>query len=424
MSDPFSISVGALAVVTACATLGRQIYEIQKESRGIDDELNRLLMDINGLRDLCQTVKETYDMRATNASPVSEEQAQTLDNLWVHLGGALRNCLAIVTKLDAIFSKIRGSTSDNTPCKFDAIAKAFRKRLKDKDLQECRTRMTAYQSALQIILSLITRHDMGISQHQNTQSFETLTQEFKSLNENIQTQIIDLHKSIKSSASSNYDEAALEALQRLQETVNFAARTVKSESANHYFDVPQSVSSIFTGRESLLRDLKEVVFRRTGTRHDQYQRRFIIIGLGGSGKTQFCCKFAQDNREKFWGIFWIDASSPERAKQTFGDIGDMVGVENSHNSVLHWLSNLEHNWLLIIDNADDENIPLEQYFPKGDRGNILVTTRNPAYKVHGNIGPKYYEFQGLELDEAKQLLLIASDTPAPWDPDCETLAEQ
>ena len=36
-------------------------------------------------------------------------------------------------------------------------------------------------------------------------------------------------------------------------------------------------------------------------------------------------------------------------------------------AALHWLSNLEHRWLLIIDNADDENIALPNYFPKGNR---------------------------------------------------------
>ena len=28
------------------------------------------------------------------------------------------------------------------------------------------------------------------------------------------------------------------------------------------------------------------------------QRRFIIYGIGGSGKTQFYCKFAQDHGER------------------------------------------------------------------------------------------------------------------------------
>ncbi|KAF4448457.1 tetratricopeptide repeat domain-containing [Fusarium albosuccineum] len=155
---------------------------------------------------------------------------------------------------------------------------------------------------------------------------------------------------------------------------------------------------------------------------DTLPGRIPSHGLGGSGKTQFCCKFAEDNRESFWGVFWIDASTSERVKHTLGAIAKTAGLEQNEKSALHWLSNLEQNWLLIIDNADDDNIPLEKYFPKGNRGNVLVTTRNPAYRMHGNVGRRWYEFRGLELDEATQLLLKASDSPAPWDEVCTSLA--
>jgi tetratricopeptide (TPR) repeat protein len=78
--------------------------------------------------------------------------------------------------------------------------------------------------------------------------------------------------------------------------------------------------------------------------------------------------------------------------------------------------------LLIIDNVDDEDAPLESYFPKGNRGNILVTTRNPACKIHGNVGPRFYDFRGLDLSEATRLLLKASGKPGPWDAACEASA--
>jgi len=124
----------------------------------------------------------------------------------------------------------------------------------------------------------------------------------------------------------------------------------------------------------------------------------------------------------FWGVFWIDASTPERATQTLSAIAEVAGLDKNAKAALHWLSNLEHRWLLMIDNADDDDIQLEDFFPKGDRGNILVTTRNPAHKVHGNVGPRYYDFRGLELDAATRLLLKASDEPVPWTTDCEALA--
>lgn len=70
-----------------------------------------------------------------------------------------------------------------------------------------------------------------------------------------------------------------------------AASTV---SSNKHFYVPHTVSSIFTGRRRLLRDLRDAF--NSGSK--ELQKRFVIWGLGGSGKTEFCCKFAQDNRAR------------------------------------------------------------------------------------------------------------------------------
>jgi hypothetical protein len=83
---------------------------------------------------------------------------------------------------------------------------------------------------------------------------------------------------------------------------------------------------------------------------------------------------------------------------------------------------VEERWLLIIDNADDADVQLEDYFPKGVGGHILITTRNGAFRVLGNTEPGYYDFSGLNFDEASSLLLKAASLPKPWEPSLETLA--
>ena len=37
-------------------------------------------------------------------------------------------------------------------------------------------------------------------------------------------------------------------------------------------------------------------------------------------------------------------------------------------------------------------------------------------KVHGTIGPRYYNFADLQENESIELLLKAADEPAPWSP--------
>ncbi|KAG9194307.1 hypothetical protein G6011_04342 [Alternaria panax] len=118
----------------------------------------------------------------------------------------------------------------------------------------------------------------------------------------------------------------------------------------------------------------------------------------------------------FWGVFWVDGSSRSRLKQTFSQHVSRVGkVDLNENAALHWLSNLSLPWLLIIGNADDPDLKLYDYFPRGNRGHVLITTRDPGKKAYGNAGDGFYEFQGLNTSDASSLLLKAAGQMKPWD---------
>jgi hypothetical protein len=68
---------------------------------------------------------------------------------------------------------------------------------------------------------------------------------------------------------------------------------------NKHFFLPQAVSSIFTEREEMSQRVKQSLLAQESIISSRRQRRLIIYGMGGSGKTQLCCKFAQDHREKY-----------------------------------------------------------------------------------------------------------------------------
>jgi len=67
---------------------------------------------------------------------------------------------------------------------------------------------------------------------------------------------------------------------------------------NKYFRVPHNVSSIFTGRDVITQVLQKKILGSTDSKARKQQKRFVLYGLGGSGKTQFCLKFVQDNRDR------------------------------------------------------------------------------------------------------------------------------
>ena len=97
----------------------------------------------------------------------------------------------------------------------------------------------------------------------------------------------------------------------------------------------------------------------------------------------------------------------------------MIGkVEPNERAAKNWLSSLSKDqpWLLIIDNADEASFPVEECFPDGECGSILITTRNPILKVHGTVGRRYYQFEQLEEAESIDLLSRAAYEPSPWTP--------
>lgn len=85
-------------------------------------------------------------------------------------------------------------------------------------------------------------------------------------------------------------------MDQLRETIDAAAK-IASRPLNKHFSLPQAVKSYFTGRVALLEELRATLDDSSPGGYKP-QKRFVVQGLGGSGKTQFCCKFAELNRQR------------------------------------------------------------------------------------------------------------------------------
>ncbi|KAI4221929.1 MAG: hypothetical protein L6R40_008609 [Gallowayella cf. fulva] len=187
------------------------------------------------------------------------------------------------------------------------------------------------------------------------------------------------------------------------QTLLHCPTTPPSRFRNKYFEVPRNPSSVFTGREEICEQLHACCSPSGKTNIQRQQKRFVIHGLGGSGKTQVCLKFAEDHREEFWGIFWMDASSAESLEQGYLQVAEVCGLEARVSVVQRWLSNTSEPWALILDNADDPRLDISRYFPVGNRGVVLITTRNRHCEFHSTVGS--CELGAMATDEAVTLLL-------------------
>src|SRR5947207_11096341 len=61
----------------------------------------------------------------------------------------------------------------------------------------------------------------------------------------------------------------------------------------------------------------------------------------------------------------------------------LLQLDENVDSVKRILANTLQAWLLVFDNADDPNLSLSSYLPPGNRGHIIITSRNPQC-VHYN----------------------------------------
>jgi tetratricopeptide (TPR) repeat protein len=205
-------------------------------------------------------------------------------------------------------------------------------------------------------------------------------------------------------------------------TVN-ASHTI---GGNVHWIVPRPLNNLFTGRSDVLLRMEKALYGD----HIDKQKRFVITGMGGQGKSEICLKFASQAREKyilimcpiwstlyiltndnrFWGIFWVDVSQPSAAERDFITIAKVLGrsVESVHDA-LQVLANTKENWLLILDNADDPGFDYQCYLPSGTMGSIIMTSRIPDCRQYS---PDAAEaLGGLDNSQSIELLLKAAKFP-------------
>ena len=162
-------------------------------------------------------------------------------------------------------------------------------------------------------------------------------------------------------------------------------------------------TSAFVGRRS---DLDSVAKQLTPGEVRDRRKICVIHGLGGMGKTQLAIEYARLHKELYTSFFWVDGKTEESLIQSLLrialrlpksqiadiDVQKIQGLEESRKAaqdVLKWFA-LKGNtqWLLVFDNIDKTSYEEEpdqytgmslyditQYFPGGDTGSIIVTTR-------------------------------------------------
>jgi len=118
------------------------------------------------------------------------------------------------------------------------------------------------------------------------------------------------------------------------------------------------------------------------------QRRLVVGGMGGIGKTQLAITYAVRHRHSYESIFWLNATSSKTLQDSLHQLvqhiltPDELKHCDDDQLVVHvsrWLSEPDNTrWLLIFDNYDEpDQYQINKFYPDASHGSIIITTRLP-----------------------------------------------
>ncbi|CAG7562602.1 unnamed protein product [Fusarium equiseti] len=180
--------------------------------------------------------------------------------------------------------------------------------------------------------------------------------------------------------------------------------------------IPFQQDSDFVGREAVIANIFEL--------HQTNKHvRVALTGLGGVGKSQIAIEYAYRFRESVpqaW-VFWVHAANASRFEEAYRAIADkveMAGRDNPKADILktvhNWLSDETNGqWLLIIDNADDDgpffdpDRPLEGFLPQTPNGKLLFTSRKRSAATN-LVGSQGHTLEVKPMGEDDALTLLST----------------
>src|SRR5258706_6707118 len=146
------------------------------------------------------------------------------------------------------------------------------------------------------------------------------------------------------------------------------------------FHVPHPRNQAFTGRASLLDELREDMAGEDPSRHIQ-----ALYGLGGVGKTQTAVEYAHRFADAYRIVYWPRAEETASTWLDYAALARAIGLklpkDASLETVRHLLrTHLENrgDYLLIFDNAGSP-AGIRDFIPNPCRVAVLITSRNPNW---------------------------------------------
>jgi cellulose biosynthesis protein BcsQ/tetratricopeptide (TPR) repeat protein len=194
----------------------------------------------------------------------------------------------------------------------------------------------------------------------------------------------------------------------------------------------QARNANFTGRDAVLREIREQLRSRAAVA----QRPLTIQGTGGIGKTQVALEYTHRFKADYDVVWWVNCGQPHYIDASLADLAAWLrgaydvplpeegAVAEVARRLLDYLSGQsELRWLLVYDNAEEEEFDTIQHLLPRGGGHVLLTSREDLLEGDGLTMPlTVFEHEesvshlrrrlpGISQDEAYHLAATLNDIP-------------
>lgn len=153
--DPFSISVGTLALLQLSLQLGKCLKDVYDAAASFQEEIGSLLSEIQDLESVNKSIEHLHTSGVNDHTSGRSGLSHQDREIWQNTAKTLQNCSNTVKRLQTVLQAITGKSGLKVTGWRDGVKKALRKQAKNGELHEIRLKLSAYRESLNISLTLL-----------------------------------------------------------------------------------------------------------------------------------------------------------------------------------------------------------------------------------------------------------------------------